>query len=258
MWFITICLVIVFYIILKIIQYYMNIGHSHNNSYKIEYKEFQENLIYEIKDYKTPIQIFFEFEGFVDIDITALCLGENNKIINDADFVYYNSKERGNIHTLKVIPYDCNKFQNQLKWKEVTSPVDRHQLVWVNNTDDCAVEDQNEFIDYCILTPKNWPKSIKKILICLSVYQGQCAPSLDYAHNIHVFGSLFDYTVHTPHNLKKLFDYNLDDIIHSNKESDVNAIAILCIEKDINNSVIIKTYRDSFTTGLEGLIDKYA
>ena len=143
----------------------MNIGHSHNNSYKIEYKEFQENLIYEIKDYKTPIQIYFEFEGFVDIDITALCLGENNKIINDADFVYYNSKERGDIHTLKVIPYDCNKFQNQLKWKEVTSPVDRHQLVWVNNTDECPVEDQNEFIDYCILTPKNWPKSIKKILI---------------------------------------------------------------------------------------------
>ena len=50
----------------------MNIDNSHNNSYKIDYKEFHENLIYEIKDYKTPIQIYFGFEGFVYIDITAL------------------------------------------------------------------------------------------------------------------------------------------------------------------------------------------
>lgn len=71
----TICSAIIFYIILKIIKYYMNIDNSHNNSYKIDYKEFHENLIYEIKDYKTPIQIYFGFEGFVYIDITALCLG---------------------------------------------------------------------------------------------------------------------------------------------------------------------------------------
>lgn len=236
----------------------MNIDRSPKKSYKTEYKEFHETIISEIKDEMAPIQIWFEFEGFVDLDISALCLGENDKIIDGSDFVFYNSRERGDIQALKVIPYDCNKFKNQLEWKRNTSPVDRNELIWINNTDDCPCDDCNEFIDYCILNPQNWPQSVKKILICLSVYQGQGAPSLDFINNIHVFGSPFDHTVHAHNNRKRLFDYNLDDIIHSDKDFDVNAVAIICIEKDINNVVTIKTYRDSFTTGLQGLIDKYA
>ena len=59
----------------------MNIGHSHNNSYKIEYKEFQENLIYEIKDYKE----LYEKELLVNKDLQSQVnnLNQTTTILNE-------------------------------------------------------------------------------------------------------------------------------------------------------------------------------
>ena len=56
------------------------------------------------------------WDGDADLDISAFLVGEDGLIMDDADFVYYNSAKRSE-------PFDPAKFGSKNAWKEQTVPV---------------------------------------------------------------------------------------------------------------------------------------
>lgn len=62
------------------------------------------------------LTVTLSWEGDADLDISAFLVGEDGLIMDDADFVYYNSAKRSE-------PFDPAKFGNKNAWKEQTVPM---------------------------------------------------------------------------------------------------------------------------------------
>ena len=60
--------------------------------------------------------VTLSWDGDADLDISAFLVGEDGLILDDADFVYYNSAKRSE-------PFDPAKFGSKNAWKEQTVPV---------------------------------------------------------------------------------------------------------------------------------------
>lgn len=88
-----------------------------------------------------------------DLDAEAFLLDNDECIIEDADFVFYNSKTRtllmkeGQTETdymaeAKIIPYDKATFGSKKKWKDATAPIS-DDLAVIGSYDD-GVDDDDE------------------------------------------------------------------------------------------------------------------
>lgn len=62
------------------------------------------------------VQVNLGWYNAFDLDISAFLIGEDGLIIDDADFVYYNSE-------LRSEPFDRAKFGNKVAWRQKTRPV---------------------------------------------------------------------------------------------------------------------------------------
>ena len=62
------------------------------------------------------LTVTLSWDGDADLDISAFLVGEDGLILDDADFVYYNSAKRSE-------PFDPAKFGSKNAWKEQTVPV---------------------------------------------------------------------------------------------------------------------------------------
>ena len=105
-----------------------------------------------------------------DLDASAFLLGEDGVILNDADFVYYNSDNRSE-------QYDRQKFGNKKKWRDSTVPVSKDGSV-VGSIDDLGEgEDDDENIDMETESSEEMHVDLSKvdskiteIVFCVTVY----------------------------------------------------------------------------------------
>lgn len=100
-----------------------------------------------------------------DLDASAFLLGEDGVILEDGDFVFYNSDNRSE-------PFDRQKYGNKRKWREETVPVsiDRSVLGSPDDLgDDEGGEDANEemHVDLSKVNSK-----ITEIVFCVTIYHG--------------------------------------------------------------------------------------
>lgn len=64
----------------------------------------------------THIKVHLGWQPGVDLDASAFLLGDDGTIMNDADFVFYNSENREQ-------PFDKTVYGNKRKWREQTRPM---------------------------------------------------------------------------------------------------------------------------------------
>lgn len=69
------------------------------------------------------IQVDLTWKSGADLDAEAFLIGEDGVIIEDGDFVFYNSNTRANPQTGKFEEFDRNTHRNKKNWRAVTIPV---------------------------------------------------------------------------------------------------------------------------------------
>lgn len=62
------------------------------------------------------IKVHLGWQPGADLDTSAFLIGEDGTIMNDADFVFYNSENREQ-------PFDKETYGNKRKWREQTRPM---------------------------------------------------------------------------------------------------------------------------------------
>lgn len=119
------------------------------------------------------IQINLGWKSGADLDACAFLLGGDGVIMDDADFVYYNSESRCEPDTLTPAPFDRAKYGNKKNWRGETVPFSKDGSV-IGSADDLG-EDDDEGEDageemHVILDKVN-PK-ITEIVFCVTIYHG--------------------------------------------------------------------------------------
>lgn len=102
------------------------------------------------------IRVDLTWESEADLDAEAFLLGNNGLIVEDTDFVYYNSAKRGPIKgdgetedeyfsRVAEIPYDRNVYGSKKNWQSETAPLSFDESV-VGSFDDLGSDDSGESI----------------------------------------------------------------------------------------------------------------
>ena len=82
------------------------------------------------------LSVILGWKSGADLDASAFLLGEDGVILDDGDFVFYNSDNRSE-------SFDRQKFGNKRKWREETVPVSVDGSV-VGSADDLGDDDEGE------------------------------------------------------------------------------------------------------------------
>ena len=82
------------------------------------------------------LSVILGWKSGADLDASAFLLGEDGVILEDGDFVFYNSDNRSEA-------FDRQKFGNKRKWREETVPVSIDGSV-VGSSDDLGDDDEGE------------------------------------------------------------------------------------------------------------------
>lgn len=111
------------------------------------------------------LSVILGWKSGADLDASAFLLGEDGVILEDGDFVFYNSDNRSEV-------YDRQKFGNKRKWREKTVPVSMDGSV-VGSADDLGDDDEGEdaneemHVDLSKVSSK-----ITEIVFCVTIYHG--------------------------------------------------------------------------------------
>ena len=122
----------------------------------------------------SKIQINLGWKSGADLDACAFLLGADGVIMDDADFVYYNSENRCNPDSLNIEPFDRAKFGNKKNWRGKTFPLSKDGSVVgsaddLGDGDDDGGEDAGEEM-HVILDKVN--PQITEIVFCVTIYHG--------------------------------------------------------------------------------------
>lgn len=188
----------------------------------------------------SEIQVDLNWKTGADLDAVAFLLSEDGVITDDADFVYYNSKNRSE-------PFDIKKYGSKRNWKNETVPMSADGSV-LGSLDDLGEEDgDNEesgetmHVDLGKVRP-----AIREIVFCVSIYDES---------GYQTFNDVRDPTIVITNEEtgEELCSYNLKE--HFSTETAVVAGAlVLNDEGEWEFEAIGKGYDG----GLETLIDMYA
>ncbi|MDE6562207.1 MAG: TerD family protein [Muribaculaceae bacterium] len=192
--------------------------------------ESQESFILEL-----------DWIGNLNIDLSALLVTEDGKILDEADFVYYNSRNR-------AMPYENSRFKTRRQWIEQTHPTSFDGSV------ELLAEDilYCEYSDYCSenlkISLSKVRHNITRIKIIASIYDASSNFHFEDIRKCNV--CLLDEETLTP-----FASYNLLPIFKRNS----NAKAILFAELLMTDSGKwnINILEDSFTEGLSEVVNKY-
>ena len=66
------------------------------------------------------VQIDLNWKSGADLDASAFLVGEDGIIMDDADFVFYNSKNRANPETGEIEPFNKAVHGNKKNWQNVS------------------------------------------------------------------------------------------------------------------------------------------
>lgn len=111
------------------------------------------------------LSVILGWKSGADLDASAFLLGEDGVILEDGDFVFYNSDHRSET-------FDRQKFGNKRKWREETVPVSMDGSV-VGSADDLGDDDEGEdaseemHVDLSKVSSK-----ITEIVFCVTIYHG--------------------------------------------------------------------------------------
>jgi len=106
----------------------------------------------------SKIKVILGWESGADLDLSAFLTGDDGMIQDDADFVFYGSKNR-------EIPFSREEFGNQNNWKKKTRPMSADGSV-LGSIDDLSGGDGEEmFVDLDRVNP-----SITEIVFCSTVF----------------------------------------------------------------------------------------
>lgn len=101
-----------------------------------------------------------------DLDASAFLLGEDGVILDDADFVYYNSENRSE-------PFDRQKYGNKKAWRRATVPISKDGSV-VGSADDLGEDDDNgeDASEEIHVNLEKVNGKISEIVFCVTIYHG--------------------------------------------------------------------------------------
>ncbi len=111
------------------------------------------------------LSVILGWKSGADLDASAFLLGEDGVILEDGDFVFYNSDNRSEA-------FDRQKFGNKRKWREETVPVSVDGSV-VGSSDDLGDDDEGEDANeemHVDLSKVN--SKISEIVFCVTIYHG--------------------------------------------------------------------------------------
>lgn len=127
----------------------------------------------------TKIRAMLTWESDLDLDAEAFLLGEDGVIMEDEDFVYYNSKKRALpyqegedevafIDNVTEEPFDLKKYGSKNNWKNKTVPLSFEEAV-VGSWDDPGQDDAGETIR--VNLEKVRPQ-VRQIVFTVTIHQG--------------------------------------------------------------------------------------
>ena len=111
-----------------------------------------------------------------DLDASAFELGEDGVIMDDADFVFYNSGNRCNPERLILEPFDKAKFGNKKNWRSETIPVSKDGAV-LGSPDELGDDPGHAHVlvdcaeEMHVILEKVNPKATE-IVFCVTIYHG--------------------------------------------------------------------------------------
>ena len=120
--------------------------------------------MYIINEILSKKRLYIRFsDGEIDAfdDICFLCLNKSGKIVNESDFVYYNSNCRSD--GASIIPFDKNRFKSISEWRKRTLPTSEDNAI-------CVLNDYGgiEFNGVGSLLLSNLREEIEEILVLCS------------------------------------------------------------------------------------------
>ena len=113
----------------------------------------------------TNLSVILGWKSGADLDASAFLLGEDGVILDDGDFVFYNSDNRSEA-------FDRQIFGNKRKWREDTVPVSMDGSV-VGSADDLGDDEEGEDANeemHVDLSKVN--SKITEIVFCVTIYHG--------------------------------------------------------------------------------------
>lgn len=186
----------------------------------------------------TNLTVSLGWKGGADLDACAFLLGEDGTILNDADFVFYNSTNREE-------EFSREKFGNKKEWMKKTRPMSADGSV-LGSLDDLGDDDDENGDSSEEMTVDLGKVSgkITEIVFCVTVYNEETT-----------FGSVNSPSISIVNddNGEEVCRYDLNDKFQN--ETAVVAGRLLCNEDgDWSFEAVGKGY----TGGMQSLIDIYA
>lgn len=187
---------------------------------------------------------FIGSEDAPDPDACSFLLGEDGVIMNDADFVFYNSNNREE-------PFSREKFGNKKKWRDETFPMSLDGAVKGPHDDRGNAEDSDESeesgegneeitVDLTKVNPK-----VTEIAFCATMYN----------HEKYSFGDVegLHISIINDEDGQELCRYNLKENFKA--ETAVVAGSLICDEE---GEWSFEATGKGYTGGMQTLIDIYA
>lgn len=174
-----------------------------------------------------------------DLDVSAFLINEDGVIMNDADFVFYNSENR-------ELPFDKETYGNKKVWRRKTRPMSADGSVLGsiddrgNGSDDGGDEDNETML---VVLDKVDGK-VSEIVFCVTVHDED--KTFSDVRNPYI-------AVFNEENGDELCRFNLDE--QFSNETAVVAARLLCDEE---GDWQFEAQGKGYEGGLETLIDIYA
>lgn len=185
----------------------------------------------------TNLTVSLGWKGDADLDACAFLLGEDGSILNDADFVFYNSNNRED-------EFDREKFGNKKIWRQKTRPMSADGSVMGSIDDLGGEEPDDEASEEMTVDLTKVNAKITEIVFCVTIYNESTT-----------FGAVNSpyISIINDEDGEELCRYNLKEKFQS--ETAVVAGRLICDEE---GEWSFEAVGKGYTGGMQGLIDIYA
>jgi len=192
------------------------------------------------------VQVDLSWKTGGDLDASAFLIGADGMIMDDADFVFYNSNNRANPETGEPEPFNKAIHGNKVRWRAATIPVsaDGSVLGSADDTDDDEDADSGETMH--VRLSKVSP-NIQEIIFCVTIYHGD--------KDGIAFGDVREpaITISNEDTGEELCRYDLKE--NFTEETAVEAAKLVCNDEGEWEFVAVG---EGYVGGMQSLIDTYA
>lgn len=189
----------------------------------------------------SQIKVNLGWKSGADLDACAFLLGEDGIIVNNADFVFYNSENREK-------PFSKEEFKNKRNWRALTRPMSADGSV-LGSIDDLGEEDDegDDASEEMTVNLDKVSADITEIIFCVTIYHGDTDGV--------TFGAVREpyISIENEETGEELCRYNL-------KESFTTQTAVVAgsLFVDDEGEWQFKAEGQGYTGGMQSLIDIYA